>query len=50
MKTSLLEKHYRQTILDRPKVKWFRCAQNRVGHENYDFLLADCKESSQSIL
>ena len=50
MKTSLLEKHCRKTIGGRLKVKWFGYAQNRVGQENYDFLFADFKKMSQSIL
>ena len=45
MKTSLLEKHCRKTIVGRLKVKWFHYAQNRVGHENYNFLFADCKQN-----
>ena len=44
MKTILLEKHCRQTIVGRLKVKCFCYAQNSVGHENHDFLFADCKK------
>ena len=45
MKTSGLEKHCRQTIVGRLKVKRCDYAQNRVGHENcVVFFFADCNE------
>ena len=47
MKISFLEKHCRQTSVGRLKVRSFGYAQNRVGHENYGFLFADCKNKSK---
>ena len=50
MKISFLEKPCRQTSVGRLKVKSFGYAQNRVGHKNYAYLFADCKNESKHFM
>ena len=50
MKIGFLEKHCRQTSVGRLKVKSFGYAQNRVGHKNYGFLFADCKNEPKHFM